>query len=117
MYKMIPILAAIFSLLCHSGSCFAVSLGDPFRPPSYSNSIVLPKDKNKTWYVNEILASEGRRIAIVNDRTVTTGDTVDEAKVIDITSERVTLKYKNRNIYLPLTRVQVKRLVKPGVGD
>ena len=117
MYKPYNIIVSMLCLLCMTSSCFSGTLGDPFRPPNYSNSTPLPKDKDKTWYVNEILASEGRRIAIVNDKTVSAGDTVNGAKVIDITSEQVILKYENRNIYLPLTRVEVKRLIKPGVGN
>ncbi len=116
MYKLSPILIAGLAMLQLTGSVQAASREDPLRPPDYSKSPVMPKTMNKTWYVNEILASEGRRLAIVNNRMVKAGDSVDGAKVLDISPDRVTLKYENRIIYSPLNLVPVKRLIKPGVG-
>ena len=115
MYKIIKLIV-IFVLLPLSQYAFSGSKEDPLRPPGYSKTVVLPINKNKTWYVNEILASEGRRIAIVNGKMVKVGDTVDGAKVIKIASDKVKLHYKNRIIDLPLTLIPVKRLIKPGVG-
>lgn len=103
-------------LLFTVNSLFAATPSDPLRPPNYSKSSVLPMNKDKKWYVNEILSSEGRRIAIVNNKMVSIGDKVDGAKVIDITPDQVKLKYENRIIYSPLTLIEVKKLSKPGVG-
>ncbi len=90
----------------------AATREDPFRPPGYqiTEPARLDKKKPKTWFVNEILHSEGRRVAIVNNITVKQGDRINGAKVINITANQVTLKYKDRIINSRLNMVPVKRL-------
>jgi hypothetical protein len=90
-------------------------MGDPLRPPGYAttygnNGKIAPS--NPTWWVNEILFSGGRRIAIVNNIAVAIGDHVNGAKVVDIKPERVVLKYKNGLINARLHTMLVKKLKK-----
>ena len=85
MYKSDLITLTTLCVLLTVNNIFAASIEDPLRPPNYSKSSVLPMNKDKTWSVNEILVSEGRRIAIVNNKMVNIGDVVNGAKVIYIT--------------------------------
>ena len=90
----------------------AVNSEDPLRPPGHriTENAKADKKQPQTWYVNEILRSEGRRIAIVNNTMVKHGDFVNGARVIDITADQVTLKYKDRIIASRLNLVPVKKL-------
>lgn len=90
----------------------AATSEDPLRPPGYkiTGAKSTAGKQPATWLVNEILHSEGRRVAIVNNKMVKKGDVVDGARVVDITSERVTLEYKGRIINSRINLVAVKRL-------
>jgi hypothetical protein len=43
-------------------------------------------------------------MAFLNDRTVGVGDTVDEARVVAIDRETVTLEYRGRRIVLTVSK-------------
>jgi hypothetical protein len=90
----------------------ASGMGDPLRPPGYA-SIYSNNGKSAsskpTWWVNEILFSGGRRVAIVNNVAVAIGDHVSGAKVVDIKPEHVVLKYKNGLINAKLHTMLVKK--------
>ena len=84
----------------------------PGRPPGYAsiygnNAKSIPS--KPTWWVNEILFSGGRRVAIVNNVAVVIGDHVNGAKVVDIKPEHVVLRYKNGVINARLHTVLVKK--------
>lgn len=93
-------------------SVHALANEDPLRPPGKGVTVTTKsgEKKTETWLVNEILHSEGRRLAIVNNTTVQKGDLVNGARVVDITAEQVTLNYKGRIINSRLNLVSVKRL-------
>lgn len=96
----------------------AASREDPLRPPGYkvTESAKAVDNKAKTWSVNEILHSEGRRIAIVNNETVKKGDVINGARVLDITAEQVTLQYQDRLIHARLNLIPVKKLITNSTG-
>ncbi len=111
-YKHKFLLIAIMSCLVSMSPAFASGMGDPLRPPSYErgygvNGASAPS--KPTWWVNEILFSGGRRVAIVNNIAVAIGDHVNGAKVIDIKPEHVVLKYKNGLINAGLHTMRVKK--------
>lgn len=113
---------AIAGLLLFSVTAYATSRQDPLRPPGHKitesakNMDKAYKKEVQAWVVNEILHSEGRRVAIVNNITVKQGDLVSGAKVLDITAEQVTLKYKDTVINARLNVVPVKRLIMNTTG-
>lgn len=111
MYKAFSIIILVAGLLNAQIVCAATS-EDPLRPPGYkiTKSNKKGEKQPKTWIVNEILHSEGRRVAIVNNETVRKGDLVNGARVVNITSEQVTLEYKGRIINSRLNLVAVKKL-------
>jgi len=102
-------------------ACFAtytvnasvVKMEDPLRPPEFkqTKSVNNHVVKKPTWYVNEILFSGERRVAIVNNVAVTIGDSINGARVSDIKSEHVVLRYKGRVINLRLKAMSVKKQV------
>ena len=101
-----------------AGTADAVTREDPLRPPGYAKTDTAKKkdEEPERWLVNEILHSEGRRLAIVNNITVQQGDLVNGARVIAITADQVTLKYKDKIIKSRLGLVPVKRLKTKNTG-
>ena len=92
-------------VICNAG------MGDPLRPPEYgpqqsgnANTHAEPQ-----WYVNEILFSGERRVAIINDVPVAVGDRVSGAKVVEIRPGHVVLEYKDSLINSRLHTAQVKK--------
>ena len=57
---------------------FAEIREDPMRPPGY-NSTPAAASRAPGWQVREILISDTRRVAVVNDSSVKQGDVVDVA--------------------------------------
>lgn len=112
MFKAISTIILVAGLLNAALTVYAASSEDPLRPPGYkiAGSKKTVGKQPKTWFVNEILHSEGRRLAIVNNETVKKGDLVNGARVVDITAEQVTLEYKGRTINSRLNLVAVKKL-------
>lgn len=109
-YKIL--LIAIMCLLVNTSLAFASGTGDPLRPPGYAtrnsnNATNAPR--KPTWWINEILFSGGRRVAIVNNVAVVIGDHVNGAKVVDIKPEHVVLKYKNALLNARLHTILVKK--------
>lgn len=113
MFRGLSIICITVSMMLIVATTQAVTRQDPLRPPGHKadESVKMTASKQpKTWFVNEILHSEGRRLAIVNNITVKQGDLVDGARVVDITADHVILKYKDRTITSRLNMVPVKRL-------
>lgn len=108
-YKIL--LITILCLLVSVAKTYASGMGDPLRPPEY----VPDYQKNAgtpskpSWWVNEILFSGGRRVAIVNNTAVAIGDHVNGARVVDIKPEHVVLKYKDDLINARLHTMLVKK--------
>lgn len=73
-------------------------LDDPMRPPGYR--LILPGGSKvaKTTYfsLSSVRISATRRTAIVNDRSVESGDTVNGAKVVAIYPSSVKLKKQGK---------------------
>lgn len=90
-----------------------VKMEDPLRPPEFklAKPATSHAVKKPTWYVNEILFSGERRVAIVNNVSVTIGDSINGARVSDIKPEHVVLKYKGKVINLRLKTMTVKKQV------
>jgi len=106
------LLIAIMCLLASTSIVFASGTGDPLRPPGYATrngNSGTSAPRKPTWWVNEILFSGGRRVAIVNNVAVVVGDHVNGAKVVDIKPGLVVLKYKSGLLYARLHTLLVKK--------
>ena len=118
MYKALPTIVVAAGLMQATLVVDAVTSEDPLRPPGQRivDSAKVEKKTPETWSVNEILHSEGRRLAIVNNKTVQQGDVVNGATVMDISADQVTLKYKDKIINSYLSLVPVKKLKAGNTG-
>lgn len=105
---------AVFAMLILIAPAAADIKEDPLRPPGYRNAGAVATSERRnapSWSVNEILISDSRRIAIVNNNSVKKGEYINGAKVVAIEPGYVTLEYNNRLITARLRMVPVKRRV------
>lgn len=71
-------------------------LRDPLRPPVTVSASPASSFNAAAWRLSSTLVAEGRRVAIINGRTVRVGDRVGGARVLAIDAGRVRLDYRGR---------------------
>jgi len=69
---------------------------DPLQPPGEVRTSTEAAFNADAWRLVSTLVADGRRVAIINDRTVGVGDRVGGARVLAIESGRVALDYRGR---------------------
>lgn len=81
---------------------------DPLRPPGGVQAQTTESFDADAWELMSTLVADGRRVAIINERTVRSGDWVGGARVLAIAPGRVRLDYRGRvfTITRPVTRVR-----------
>jgi MSHA biogenesis protein MshK len=82
-------LRVVLGLLAAS-SAFAQGLQDPTRPPSASPSVENTRDEASR--LQSVLISPGRKLAVIDGRTVTLGERVGDATVVAIAPAQVILQ-------------------------
>ena len=87
-------------------------LDDPTRPPGYR--LVLPGGKKSAtetiqYSLSSVRISSTRRSAIVNDRSVETGDLINGAKVVAIYPSSVKLKKQGKIFTVQLISQLIKK--------
>ena len=75
---------------------------DPLRPMATVKRRVAP---TLSWKLTGIMFSSSEPMAYVNKKVVRVGDMIDNAKVIKIDRQSVTLKYSNELIKLTVSKV------------
>lgn len=100
-------LMAALSLPAYSQS----GLGDPTRPTSLSEpgetvrSVQAPR-----WRLQSTLVADDRRVAVINGRAVSQGQSIDGATVLEVRADGVTLLQNGRRVVLDLPgRVEIRR--------
>ncbi len=91
-------------------SAQAGKLDDPMRPPGYlrAGTSNAPKLK-KGWQLSAIRIDANRRFAIINGRTLETGEWVNKARVVEILPQKVRLKNTQGEFSVRLVKTQVKK--------
>jgi len=104
-------LISVAALLLLIANAAAEIKEDPLRPPGYRDAGAGAQTRRNapSWRVNEILISDSRRVAIVNDSSVKQGEFVNGARVVAIEPGYVRLEYNNRLITARLKTLPVKR--------
>jgi len=89
-------------------------LDDPTRPPGYR--LVLPggqkASRSTVFSLSSVRISPTRRTAVVNDRSVEAGDTVNGAKVVAIYPSTVKLKKKGKIFTIRLVSSISKKMIR-----
>ena len=75
---------------------------NPFKEPG---QIALKTISNETyWLLSGIIYSEKNPMAIINNKSLFIGDSVDEARVVSINRKEVTLDYKGKKLTLTVAK-------------
>ena len=84
---------------------------DPLRPPGTVQETTRSSFDPDAWRLAYTLVADGRRVAIINDRTVRAGDWVGGARVLAIERGSARLDYRGRKFTIrrPLTRVRKEK--------
>lgn len=90
-------------LLALSPLAAAENMSDPMRPPM-SGAAVERNSGEPRWQVTGILISTERRLAMINNRLIGVGESVDGARVRNILGNSVELDIDGRTVVLrPVT--------------
>ena len=93
-------------LLASSAGAFGQegALGDPTRPTSLSEpgearvqAVQAPR-----WRLQSTLVADDRRVAVINGHTVSQGERIEGATVVEVRSDRVTLQKDGQRVILLL---------------
>lgn len=100
------------AVLAAAGLAQAQQLGDPTRPTALDEPEAAGQavKAGPRWRLQSTLVADNRRLAVINGRTVTSGDRIDGATVRDVRQDGVTLEVDGRRVELRmLGTVDVKR--------
>ena len=119
MYKCGPDRVFIKVLIC---TCLALAMAQPLaavddptmpaylRKPAPKKVIkAKPRKPQKPLSVSSILVSPDRSVAIINNKVVTRGDVVDNARVVDIQRNKVVVKRNGKSLTLGFDKAEVVR--------
>jgi MSHA biogenesis protein MshK len=95
------------------GALAADVLDDPMRPPHLTAvEAARPAAKPAGYTLSSVVIGADRRVAVVNGRTVTVGDRVGAATVIDIQPSTVALARGGDRFVISLVALDVKKIAK-----
>ena len=95
------LLIALTVLIFSPSLTMAENPVDPMRPPAVSGRAAVSADsKAPRWQVTAILVSPGRRLAMVNDRLLGVGATIDGARIKAIYGNGVALDIGDRELVI-----------------
>lgn len=87
-----------------------IAMTDPMQPPGIQ-AIKSTTGKNTAskWQLTSTLIARNRRLATVNGKTLSIGESVNGAELIDIQPAKVTLRFENRSLEIRLLPSTIKR--------
>lgn len=100
MYRFITSILALFLITLDTGVSHAGQ--DPMRPPSwFGSSKAVPTVKSKI-NLQQVLVSDNRRIAIINNMILKEGDAISGIKILTIESNRIKVRQAGIEKYISL---------------
>lgn len=102
-------------LLFTACSAFVAQAADPTQPPGWlsGNAPVKKQTIDRSQFnLQQVLNRNGKRLAVINNQLVKTGDKVAGAKVVAIEADSVVLNISQKRLTLSLlnrTKVSVSR--------
>lgn len=83
----------------------AWSMGDPTRPTAYRGEVAATKN----YELQSVLVGGSRKIAFINGKPLSVGDSLGSARVVSIGKNKVVLRSHGREIELEAGRTTVIR--------
>lgn len=90
-------------------AALASQLADPTRPPGYAIGGASRTVHRRVWDLSQILIAPDRRRAVINGHSVSEGDYIGGARVVEILPSEVKLRRKDRAFSIKLLSGSVKR--------
>lgn len=87
-------------------------LPDPTRPAVW-RAAAPAREQAPAWRLESTLISPQRRLAVIDGRLLRPGDRLDDAQVLEIQPDRVTLRHGDRIVHLRLLPDQTKKRPRP----
>ena len=104
------LLGCLLAVLVLASPVAGATLKDPTRPPGYATGHSASSHR-PVWVLTQTLISHGRRLATINGRSVSVGERVRGAVVVEILPTEVKLRRKDRTFSIKLLPGRVKRPV------
>ena len=98
----------VISLLIFCSTA-ALAQSDPMRPPMTDPAT---KSQEPSWVLNSVLFSEERHVAVINQRPVRVGDSINGARVLAIYPDSVRLSRADKTFSIKLQSLRVKQPVR-----
>ncbi|PLX92011.1 MAG: hypothetical protein C0620_09820 [Desulfuromonas sp.] len=89
---------------------------DPMRPQGQP-ALATQAKPDSEFTVTSILLSQQRRVAVLNGRVVTVGDTIDQCRVVRISPDTVTLQQGDKRYELRLQTAQAGQVIKRKITE
>lgn len=84
-------------------------IGDPTRPTSLTEPDAAAAARTPRWRLQSTLIADDRKVAVINGRTVSLGERIEGATLLEIHSDGVTLQSDGQRLTLRLPgKVQVR---------
>lgn len=110
--RLVPALfCAALAIVTAVPQLHAEELADPMRPPSVAADTVDKKKRVQHYQLSSIYISPRHRSATINGRRVGIGDTVANARVVDIRGDAVSLSIAGKIRTLTLLPISIKKPV------
>jgi len=77
---------------------------DPFRVVSGVRKVGKRPPKKPQWHLSGIIYSEQAPAAVINKQQVRVGDTVDDARVLEIRKKSVTIEHNGEKMTITVTK-------------
>jgi MSHA biogenesis protein MshK len=96
-------------LLCLVAWHDAVALNDPTRPSGYAAPAGVAAKPGEVLRLESVLIGRDRRVAVINGKTCSVGDSIDGARLVAIHADGAELVRDGNRVVLPLLKVKVRK--------
>ena len=103
------LLKTIFMGLLLLTSTASLAQSDPMRPPMTEPAV---QSQEPALVLNSVLFSEERHVAVINQRPVRVGDSINGARVLAIYPDSVRLSRADKTFSIKLQDLRVKQPVR-----
>lgn len=112
MFKNILNITFMTAVLCVISSYSAISLSaqDPTRPPSWLTGSANVTSNEGALTLQQVLISQNRRFAVINEKLVSEGDRVAGARVTKIDRDKVIIIRAGQRTTLRLVPITKERI-------
>lgn len=98
-----------FLLLCLVVWHDAAARNDPTRPSGYAAPAGVATGSGEALRLESVLIARDRRVAVINGKTCSVGDSINGARLVAIHADGAELVRDGNRVVLPLLKVKVRK--------